>query len=512
MSSTILKPAGTVSYHEPSLPHLLTLISFIYLLNFARTIADTVLGAGLLGEIAIGVVYGPVAKILETEWQDTFLAIGYIGLVLIVFEGGLTLDLRSFVPLLPLALVSALAGILLPLAFTFALFSAPSFGYPPIQAFTAGSALASTSLGTTFFVLKSAGQGLDATRIAQVLKGAALVDDIIALVLLSVISSLAGDEGTSLGWTIGRPIVASVAMCLVSPLVILYVLRPFFKLRKVATWVDRGGKAVKLFLGVAVLSAYLAIAYYAGTTVLLGAFLAGVTLPFLSPSSSTSSSPTFEQVYEHYLVPLQTYLLVPFFFGSIGYSIPFLELWKGRIIWKGIVYSILMTLGKILVGVTVVVNDGLFGGRGKEREGEGGRGGELEEKEEGKGTRNVSNTFAERSRPFSTPTPTLSTSSTTVVEDDTKRQNDRKQSFVKETLPAASFLGLALIARGEIGILVLQVAYNANTSSSNASSSVLSTEPYLVAIWAVLICTIVGPVGFARLVKIREGTGPWDGA
>jgi hypothetical protein len=208
-------------------------------------------------------------------------------------------------------------------------------------------------------------------------------------------------------------------------------------------------------------------------------------------------------------------------------------------------------LGKILVGVTVVVNDGLFGGRGKEREGEGGRGGELEEKEEGKGTRNVSNTFAERSRPFSTPTPTLSTSSTTVVEDDTKRQNDRKQSFVKETLPAASFLGLALIARGEIGvsfltppqsafslrllrayflgllidasfvfslqILVLQVAYNANTSSSNASSSVLSTEPYLVAIWAVLICTIVGPVGFARLVKSKWGkegvlNGRWGSA
>lgn len=114
-----------------------------------------------------------------------------------------------------------------------------------------------------------------------------------------------------------------------------------------------------------------------------------------------------------------------------------------------------MTLGKVLVGVTVVVNDGLFGGRGKEREGERGRGGELEEKEEGKGTRNVSNTFAERSRPFSTPTPTLSTSSTTVVEDDTKRQNDRKQSFVKETLPAASFLGLALIARGEIGVSFL---------------------------------------------------------
>lgn len=172
------------------------------------------------------------------------------------------MNLRSFVPLLPLALFSALIGILLPLAFTFALFSAPTFNYPPIQAFTAGSALASTSLGTTFFVLKSAGQGLDATKIAQVLKGAALVDDIIALVLLSVISSLAEQEGGgggSLGWTIGRPIVASIAMCLVTPLVILYILRPMFKLEKVERWVEKGGESIKLFLGVMVLSAFLAM-------------------------------------------------------------------------------------------------------------------------------------------------------------------------------------------------------------------------------------------------------------
>lgn len=175
------------------------------------------------------------------------------------------MNLRSFVPLLPLAVFSALVGILLPLAFTFALFSAPTFNYPPIQAFTAGSALASTSLGTTFFVLKSAGQGLDATRIAQVLKGAALVDDIIALVLLSVISSLAVEEGggggatSFLGWTIGRPIVASIAMCLVTPLVILYILIPLFKMGKVERWVEKGGQSIKLFLGVVVLSAFLAM-------------------------------------------------------------------------------------------------------------------------------------------------------------------------------------------------------------------------------------------------------------
>ena len=90
------------------------------------------------------------------------------------------------------------------------------------------------------------------------------MDDIIALVLLSVISSLAGEEGGgggggSLGWTIGRPIVASIAMCLVTPLVILYILRPVFRLERLEKWVEKGGQSMKLFLGVVVLSAFLAM-------------------------------------------------------------------------------------------------------------------------------------------------------------------------------------------------------------------------------------------------------------
>lgn len=74
-----------INYHEPALPQLLTLISFLYLLQVFRTAADKVLGAGLLGEIGVGVVFGPVAGILEVDWETTFVAVGYIGLVVIVF-------------------------------------------------------------------------------------------------------------------------------------------------------------------------------------------------------------------------------------------------------------------------------------------------------------------------------------------------------------------------------------------------------------------------------------------
>lgn len=52
-------------------------------------------------------------------------------------------------------------------------------------------------------------------------------------------------------------------------------------------------------------------------------------------------------------------------------------------------------------------------------------------------------------------------------------------------------------------IVVLQVAYTASTSSE-ASTEVLGQEAYLVGVWAVAVCTIVGPVAFGLLVK-KEG-------
>lgn len=81
-------PGTTVVYEEPTLPVLLTLSSFLYLLQVSRYIADYLLSAGLLGEIALGIIYGsPLSGILDHSWEETWLVVGYWGLVLIVFEG-----------------------------------------------------------------------------------------------------------------------------------------------------------------------------------------------------------------------------------------------------------------------------------------------------------------------------------------------------------------------------------------------------------------------------------------
>jgi len=69
---------------------ILRLISFFISLAGAEWLADKVLRASLIGPIVIGVIYGvPLCNVLLGEWQETFLTLGYLGLLLIIFEGAL---------------------------------------------------------------------------------------------------------------------------------------------------------------------------------------------------------------------------------------------------------------------------------------------------------------------------------------------------------------------------------------------------------------------------------------
>jgi len=75
-------------YHEPSILPLLILTSLLLLLNILSTIFDQLLFCGLLGQVFIGVAYGtPGAKLLDEEVENVIVQLGYLGLVLLVYEG-----------------------------------------------------------------------------------------------------------------------------------------------------------------------------------------------------------------------------------------------------------------------------------------------------------------------------------------------------------------------------------------------------------------------------------------
>lgn len=82
---------ASLPYHEPSIETLLILSSFIILLNAINWIVDKWLFCGLVGQILIGVAWGaPGGQLLASDTEKAIVELGYIGLILLVFEGSST--------------------------------------------------------------------------------------------------------------------------------------------------------------------------------------------------------------------------------------------------------------------------------------------------------------------------------------------------------------------------------------------------------------------------------------
>ena len=356
---TPMTAIGFLQYEEPGILSLLILISFFFFLSSLGWVFNKVIRAGLIGQILVGVLYGtPVGDILDTKWQETFMVLGYIGLILIIFEGGLTIRLDLLKANFFLSILAAAIGITTPIAFCYLLLY-PGFGYGALETFIVGAALSTTSIGTTFIVISnSSNVDLTHTKVGTVLVSAALFDDVVGLIMVSVISQLGEIEsggGTNIGWIVGRPIVASFAIGAVSPLLARYAVGPLYHRLLERRVASLGCKALICIMTL-VLSAHIVICAYAGASLLFGAFLAGAFLnalpsqptePVQLEGAETQEAPSFHNAFELYISGAQAFILEPLFFSSIGFAIPFKRLWTGTIIWRGIVFSLLMAIGKV---------------------------------------------------------------------------------------------------------------------------------------------------------------------
>jgi Kef-type K+ transport system membrane component KefB len=150
-------------------------------------------------------------------------------------------------------------------------------------------------------------------------------------------------------------------MAIVTPIVTKYLFAPLFR-KYIEHHFARYDHISNIVLMILVLCAFISIAAYAGTSVLFGAFLAGTFLsyipskhpeaPFVVASREEGEreahkSPTFVHTFERYLVDVQKYLMEPLFFASVGFAIPFVQLWTGKRIWRGVVFTLLMVFAKV---------------------------------------------------------------------------------------------------------------------------------------------------------------------
>jgi Kef-type K+ transport system membrane component KefB len=450
-------------------------------------VSTVIIRAGIIGPIAVGIIYGaPLANILEHNWQETFLAVGYVGLILIIFEGGLTTRMDLLKQNFSLSMLAATTGVVFPIGLSYLLLHL-GFGFGAVETFIIGAALSTTSLGTTFAVIGGASKSIDLsqTRVGTVLVSAAVIDDVSGLVMSSVIGELGTLETSSnvnLGWLIGRPILASLLMAALTPVLTKYVLAPFFR-KYIEYRFARYDHRSNIFLMVLVLSAFISIAAYSGTSVLFGAFLAGSVLTYL-PSKhpegpfvvltreegeqNDDKSPTFVHTFELYCSDVQKYLMEPLFFASIGFAIPFLDLWTGETVWKGIVYSLLMLFAKVsgFFESCAPLFDGI-----------------------------LLTSIEQLIVGLWMPLWSLLT---------TDRKVQSAASTITGSLSSAALLGGAMVARGEIGLLIVQIGYN--------STSYVTDMGFYIAVWAILLNTILGPMMVGLLIKFKAGSiarSPW---
>jgi len=78
----------SLPYHEPDIVVILILTSFLLIANIINWALDRIVYCGLIGQILIGIAWGtPGGKWLDESVEKTIVQFGYLGLILLVYEG-----------------------------------------------------------------------------------------------------------------------------------------------------------------------------------------------------------------------------------------------------------------------------------------------------------------------------------------------------------------------------------------------------------------------------------------
>ncbi|HEY8195388.1 MAG TPA: cation:proton antiporter [Gemmatimonadales bacterium] len=294
-------------------------IPSLFLVLAAMLVAAKLLGElaerfgqpAVLGELVAGVLLGSsVLGIVPAEGAGAQIIhlLAELGVVLLLFEAGLETDLKEMFRVGPASLSVATVGVALPFAFGFAYWA-----YLPhaaiggtsdltMSAIFVGATLTATSVGITARVLSDLGQM--STQEARIIIGAAIIDDVIGLVILTAVAGLAAGASVEV---VGILKVFAVA---VGFLVVAVLVGRFAAPRLFDLVVRMRVRYVLLVFAIAFALGLAATAALVGSALIIGAFAAGVIL------SGTNQFDTIA----HEVRPVAS-IFTPIFFVSIGASL-----------------------------------------------------------------------------------------------------------------------------------------------------------------------------------------------
>ena len=332
--------------HDLSIPDLFVALgAMLVCAKLLGELAERLGQPAVLGELLAGVVLGgSLLAVVPTEGPagTVVQVLAELGVVLLLFEIGLETDLRAMFRVGPASLAVATVGVVLPFLLGFGYWAyvphAASGGSSDLTttAVFVGATLTATSVGITARILSDLHQM--SSQEARIIIGAAIIDDVLGLVILTVVSGLAaGASLAPLG--ILRTFSVAVGFLVVAVLVGRFVAPRLFDLV-----VRMRVRYVLLVFSIAFALGLAALAALAGSALIIGAFAAGLIL------SGTNQFDTIEREVR----PIAS-IFAPIFFVSVGASVNLRLLdptqeGAGGLLGVAAVLIVLAVLGKLAAG------------------------------------------------------------------------------------------------------------------------------------------------------------------
>ncbi len=321
---------------------------FLFLLTIllsARVMAEIAVRLKLpsvIGELFAGIILGP-SLLGWMEPNEVLKLLAEIGIILLLFEVGLETDVKRLVKAGKQSIAVAIGGFVVPFVFGAGL-GYWLFGFSALVSLFIGGTLTATSIGITIRVLSDLKR--QQSKEGQIVLGAAVIDDVLGVVLLALLYEFSVGGGVSMT-NASKVLIFVGAFFVLAPLaakLMSVLIGRYDSMTQIPGLIPTTIVSLVLF--------FAWLAHVVGAPELLGGFAAGLALSrrfFIPFGLALRSNEAFAQRIEGQMRPI-IHLFTPIFFVMVGLSLNLRVIdWSSPFIWSfSLLFFIVAVLGKFV--------------------------------------------------------------------------------------------------------------------------------------------------------------------